>query len=75
MPSQISLSTGFGPELSAIIEDDSPVDTRWRYFLRYFQGKVNQEDIADFDSEDEGFRSFILMSFHPSITGARFTNC
>ncbi len=59
---------GFGPELAAIIEDDSPVDTRWRYFLRYFQGKVNQEDIADYDDEDEGFRSFILMAFHPSVT-------
>ena len=48
--------TGFGPELAAIIEDDAPAETRWRYFLRYFQGKVNQEDIADYDEEDEGFR-------------------
>ena len=50
------LVSGFGPELAAIIEDDAPTETRWRYFLRYFQGKVNQEDIADYDEEDEGFR-------------------
>lgn len=42
--------------MAAIIEDDAPTETRWRYFLRYFQGKVNQEDIADYDEEDEGFR-------------------
>ncbi len=43
--------------------------TRWRYFLRYFQGKVNgQDNIANFDEEEEGFRSFILMTFHPSVT-------
>ena len=47
---------GFGPELAAIVEEDAPAETRWRYFLRYFQGKVNQEDIADYDDEDEGFR-------------------
>lgn len=28
---------GFGPEVEAIIEDDSSLDTRWRYFLRYLQ--------------------------------------
>eukprot|EP00095_Tigriopus_kingsejongensis_P004248 maker-scaffold711_size108467-snap-gene-0.30 protein:Tk04248 transcript:maker-scaffold711_size108467-snap-gene-0.30-mRNA-1 annotation:"malonyl -acyl carrier protein transacylase" len=58
----------FGPEIAAIIEDDSDVPTRWRYFLRYFQGKVNQSDIERFDDEDDGFRSFILMVFHPSVT-------
>ena len=63
-----SADLGFGPELQAIIEDDSPVSTRWRYFLRYFQGKVNQADIDQYNEEEEGFRSFILMTFHPSIT-------
>lgn len=58
----------FGPEIAAIIEDDSDVETRWRYFLRYFQGKVNQSDIEKFDEDADGFRSFILMVFHPSIT-------
>lgn len=61
-------SLGFGPELEAIIEDDSSIETRWRYFLRYFQGKLNQEDVENFDDTNEGFRSFILMTFHPSIT-------
>ncbi len=60
--------SGFGPEVSAIIEDDSPASTRWRYFLRYFQGKVNGQNIDNFDEEEEGFRSFILMTFHPSVT-------
>ena len=55
-PPPSPLVSGFGPELAAIIEDDAPTETRWRYFLRYFQGKVNQEDIADYDEEDEGFR-------------------
>ncbi len=50
------------------MEDDSPVSTRWRYFLRYFQGKVNGQTIANYDEEEEGFRSVILMTFHPSIT-------
>ncbi|TRY78377.1 hypothetical protein TCAL_01694 [Tigriopus californicus] len=58
----------FGPEIAAIIGDDSDVKTRWRYFLRYFQGKVNQSDIEKFDEDADGFRSFILMVFHPSIT-------
>ena len=30
-------SLGFGPEVEAIIEDESSLDTRWRYFLRYLQ--------------------------------------
>ena len=59
---------GFGPEIAAILEDDSSVETRWRYFLRYFQGKVNQADIDKFDEEEDGFRSLILMTFHPSVT-------
>lgn len=59
---------GFGPELSAIVEDDSSESTRWRYFLRYNQGKVNQGNIEPFDDTEEGFRSFILMAFHPSVT-------
>ena len=36
-----SSGLGFGPEMEAIIEDDSDVDTRWRYYLRYLQ--VSQE--------------------------------
>jgi len=60
----------FGPEVAAIIEDDSPVATRWRYFLRYFQGRVNGQTIPNFDEEEEGHRSFILMTFHPSVTDA-----
>ena len=32
-----SKSLSFGPEMEAIIEDDSEVDTRWRYYLRYMQ--------------------------------------
>ena len=33
----------FGPELSAILEDQTTdTATRWRYFLRYHQGNVNQ---------------------------------
>ena len=59
---------GFGPELAAITEDDSDVSTRWRYFLRYMQGKVNQRTIEPFDSTEEGFRNFILFTFHPCIT-------
>lgn len=58
----------FGPELAAIIEDDSDVSTRWRYFLRYMQGKVNQRTIEPFDATEEGFRNFILFTFHPCIT-------
>ena len=27
----------FGPELEAIVEDESSLETRWRYLLRYFQ--------------------------------------
>ena len=27
----------FGPELEAILEDDSSLETRWRYLLRYLQ--------------------------------------
>ena len=46
----------FGPELSAILEDQT-TDTaiRWRYFLRYHQGNVNQ------------VRMFILQFFLPKI--------
>ena len=29
----------FGPELEAILEDDSSLETRWRYLLRYVQVK------------------------------------
>ncbi len=54
--------------MAAIVEDDSPESTRWRYFLRYFQGKWNGCTIANFDEEEEGFRSFILITFHPAIT-------
>ena len=33
----------FGPELSALLEDGTAdASTRWRYFLRYHQGSVNQ---------------------------------
>ena len=62
------LLQSFGPELAAIIEDDSDISTRWRYFLRYMQGKVNQRTIEPFDSTEEGFRNFILFTFHPCIT-------
>ena len=65
-----STSLRFGPEMEAIIEDDSEVDTRWRYYLRYMQGCLNQ-DIDSFENslslEEEG-RSVIIMTFHPSIT-------
>ena len=38
-----SANLKFGPELSAILEDrTSDISTRWRYFLRYHQGNVNQ---------------------------------
>ena len=63
-----SFLQSFGPELAAIIEDDSDISTRWRYFLRYMQGKVNQRTIEPFDSTEEGFRNFILFTFHPCIT-------
>ena len=59
----------FGPEVEAIIEDDSSLETRWRYFLRYLQGRLNQ-DIDSFEeksSEEEG-RSVVIMTFHPAIT-------
>ena len=32
------------------------------------QGKVNQRTIEPFDSTEEGFRNFILFTFHPCIT-------
>ena len=33
----------FGPELAALLEDtEVEASTRWRYFLRYHQGSVNQ---------------------------------
>jgi len=61
----------FGPELEAILEDDSSLETRWRYLLRYFQGRLNQ-DIENFQEEqqaaEEEGRSVVVMSFHPSIT-------
>lgn len=59
----------FGPEVEAIIEDDSSLETRWRYFLRYLQGRLNQ-DIDSFEevkSEEEG-RSVVIMTFHPAVT-------
>ena len=59
---------GWGPELAAIVEDEADIDTRWRYFLRYMQGKVNQRNIEPFDATEEGFRNFILFTFHPSVT-------
>ncbi len=59
---------GFGPELRAIFDDSIESSTQWRYFLRYMQGKVNNSDIADYDEDEEGFRSFLLVAFHPSIT-------
>ena len=38
-----SANLKFGPELCAILEDQtSDSSTRWRYFLRYHQGSVNQ---------------------------------
>ena len=58
----------FGPELAAIVSEDAEVSTRWRYFLRYFQGNVNGREVDRFDDEVEGFRSFILITIHPSIT-------
>jgi len=65
-----SSGLGFGPEMEAIIEDDSDNETRWRYYLRYLQGCLNQ-DIDNFENslsmEEEG-RSVVIMSFHPSIT-------
>ncbi|XP_023337320.1 uncharacterized protein LOC111708242 isoform X2 [Eurytemora carolleeae] len=58
----------FGPEVEAIIEDDSNLETRWRYLLRYMQGQLNR-DIENFgESEDEEGRSIVFISFHPSIT-------
>ena len=37
----------FGPELSALLEDkEAEASTRWRYFLRYHHGSVNQVRIA-----------------------------
>jgi len=65
-------SLKFGPEVEAILEDDSSQETRWRYLLRYLQGRLNQ-DIDSFreekeeGAEEEG-RSVIVMAFHPSIT-------
>ena len=59
---------GWGPELAAIMEDEADSGTRWRYFLRYMQGKVNQRNIEPFDATEEGFRNFILFTFHPSVT-------
>ena len=32
----------FNIQVEAIIEDDSTVETRWRYFLRYMQGQLNR---------------------------------
>ena len=64
----ILLLQGFGPELSAIVEDEADEPTRWRYFLRYMQGKVNQRTIDPFDSTEEGYRNFIIFTFHPSVT-------
>uniref|UniRef100_A0A0K2UGZ6 Uncharacterized protein n=1 Tax=Lepeophtheirus salmonis TaxID=72036 RepID=A0A0K2UGZ6_LEPSM len=59
----------WGPEIRAILEDtESSSSVRWEHFLRYFQGKVNQAEIENFDDEEVGFHSFILMTFHPSIT-------
>ena len=42
-----SANLGFGPELSALLEDNN-VDqsSRWRYFLRYQQGSVNQVSVV-----------------------------
>ena len=54
--------------MSAIVEDDSEQATRWRYFLRHMQGKINQRTIDPYDENEEGYRCFILMAFHPSIT-------
>lgn len=67
-------SLKFGPEVDAILEDDSSLETRWRYLLRYLQGRLNQ-DIDSFreeqgekkEAEEEG-RSVVIMTFHPSIT-------
>ena len=56
--------------MEAIIEDDSDLETRWRYYLRYLQGCLNQ-DIESFENslglEEEG-RSVVIMTFHPAIT-------
>ena len=41
-----SANLKFGPELSAILEDGmTDTSTRWRHFLRYHQGNVNQVGI------------------------------
>ena len=40
--SQASLK--FGPEVDAILEDDSSLETRWRYLLRYLQ--VRQDTLS-----------------------------
>lgn len=65
-----SKGLAFGPEMEAIIEDDSDLETRWRYYLRYLQGCLNQ-DIESFENslglEEEG-RSVVIMAFHPAIT-------
>ena len=65
-----SKGLAFGPEMEAIIEDDSDLETRWRYYLRYLQGCLNQ-DIESFENslglEEEG-RSVVIMTFHPAIT-------
>ena len=43
-----SSGLGFGPEMEAIIEDDSDVDTRWRYYLRYLQVSDSSFSFASF---------------------------
>ena len=41
----------FGPELAALLEDtEVEASTRWRYFLRYHQGSVNQVRISKVNS-------------------------
>lgn len=61
----------FGPEIQAILEDDSSVETRWRYILRYMQGRLNRDiDSFERECEEEEGRSVILMTFHPCITDA-----
>merc|ERR1719414_2249740 len=63
-----SANLKFGPELSAILEDGTTdSSTRWRHFLRYHQGNVNQANLANYDKDEEGHRSFLLMAFHPSV--------
>ncbi|CAB4059291.1 unnamed protein product [Lepeophtheirus salmonis] len=43
----------WGPEIRAILEDtESSSSVRWEHFLRYFQGKVNQAEIENFDDEE-----------------------